>query len=134
MSAYIVSPEHIQQIVTWAERNHSLPYHVSREEAAKLLAEANISSVEYRYKDLIGCSVKAFLSMDSNEEYIAECQEEFTGPLPSAVGVIKLLNSLDYQSCEREDWEESLAYQYINRIRTLATYNLPGYSELPWSG
>lgn len=133
MSAFIVSPEHIQQIVTWARRYDSLPYNVTPEEAAKVLAEANIASVEYRYPDLIGSSVRAFLSLESNEEYVKECQEEFAGPLPTATGVIKLINSLDYQSCEREDWEESLAYQYLNRLRTLATYNLPGYSDQPWS-
>ena len=133
MSAFIVSPEHIQQIVTWAKRHDSLPYNVTPEEAAKVLAEANIASVEYRYPDLIGSSVRAFLSLESNEEYVKACQEEFAGPLPTATGVIKLINSLDYQSCEREDWEESLAYQYLNRLRTLATYNLPGYSDQPWS-
>ena len=62
MSAYIVSPEQIQTIVTWAQRNQSLPYNSTPEEIAKVLAEANIASVEYRYKDLIGSSVKAFLA------------------------------------------------------------------------
>ena len=133
MCAYIVSPEQIQTIVPWAQRNHSRPYDYTRGEIARVLAEANIASVEYRYPDLVGSSVKAFLSMDSNEEYIEECQREFAGPLPTATGVIKLINSLDYQSCEREDWEESQAYQYLNRIRTLATYNLPGYNDQPWS-
>lgn len=133
MSAYIVSPEQIQTIVTWAKRHDSLPCRATPEEIAKVLAEANISSVEYRYPDLIGGSAKAFLSVESNEEYIEECQREFAGQLPNATGVIKLINSLDYQSCEREDWEESLAYQYLNRMRTLATYNLPGYNEQPWS-
>lgn len=133
MSAYIVSPEQIQTIVTWANRNHALPCRATPEETARVLAEANIASVEYRYPDLIGCSVKAFLSLSSNEEYIEACQEEFQGPLPTATGVIKLINSLDYQSCEREDWEESLAYQYLNRMRTRATYSLPGYSDQPWS-
>ena len=133
MSAYIVSPEQIQTIVTWAQRNQSLPYNSTREEIAKVLAEANISSVEYRYKDLSGTSARAFTGCESNEAYVKECQEEFPGPLPTATGVIKLINSLDYQSCEREDWEESLAYQYLNRMRTLATYSLPGYNDQPWS-
>ena len=133
MSAYIISPEQIQAIVTWAKKNDSLPCRANPEEIAKVLAEANIASVEYRYPDLIGSSVQAFLSLSSNEEYIEECQREFPGLLPTAIGVIKLINSLDYQSCEREDWEESLAYQYLNRMRTLATYNLPGYNDQPWS-
>jgi hypothetical protein len=132
MSAYLVNPKHIQAIVAWADNHGAVPNGLTTKDLAGYLALANLASVEWRYEDTAGNAAKMFLNMDSNQDYVKACGRTDRGPLPSALEVLKLLNCLDYQCCEPENWESSQAYRYLNQVRAAATRELPGYDQLPW--
>lgn len=49
-----------------------------------------------------------------------------------SVAIISLCHCLEYQSCESEDYRETLAYRLLCRIKNRAEHNLPGYEDAPW--
>lgn len=51
--------------------------------------------------------------------------------LPS-VSILKMCDCLEYQSCETEDWDKSVAYSIVRAIRKAAVRALPGYDDAPW--
>ncbi len=132
MSAYVVSHDHIDALLTFAvaqrvtfpsAEGHSIT--ITRDNATEIgqiLLMRNILSVAHRY-----------------------AQAADTGPAdtyrfrpwieaPSALGIMKGCSSLDYQSCERPDWAFTMAYRIICAIRDWACSGLPGWSDAPgWS-
>jgi hypothetical protein len=48
------------------------------------------------------------------------------------VELLKAVDCLEYQSCEHEGWNKSEAKKECERLRAIATRNLPGYNEAPW--
>lgn len=48
------------------------------------------------------------------------------------VQVLKSCDCLEYQSCENDDYEKSIAAKIINSIRTHAIHALPGYDDAAW--
>lgn len=51
---------------------------------------------------------------------------------PAPVVALKLINHLDYQSCEHGGWEHSLAHRALTGLRETAICALPGYADAPW--
>ena len=49
-----------------------------------------------------------------------------------AVAILKMCDCLDYQSCETDDWEETVAFRLLANIRAAAIRTLPGYEDAPW--
>lgn len=127
MSAYIVTDTHINALVTWASSHKASAYYdnpgrswftyQNEQATSELLYIANVISVNYRYKlaDPIGAITY-----------------KPTG-LHRPIEIIKLCNSLDYQSCEHPDWDDSLAKKLLDEIRRVAATKLPGYDAAPWS-
>ena len=126
MSCYIVPNNHISAILRYAcgENLHvsELGLEVYRpgkeQEAGELLYEANVRSVNARYKE-------------DNPE---------TGFLynPNAsdlrpIEVIKLCDALAYQCDEWEQFDTSHAAKLIIAIQSRAIHKLPGYDAAPWS-
>jgi hypothetical protein len=45
---------------------------------------------------------------------------------------IKAVHCLDYQSCETEDWETTLAWRICQALLSSTTARLPGYEAAAW--
>ncbi len=135
MSAFLVTPEHIQAIVAYSlheARDYTPPMPGDR--MAAILAKENINSVRYRYQERLTDRTE-----QEDADYIQACArpwlEGTSGKVPvrETIEVLKLMDSLDYQSCEHPDWETSDAYRLLNRIRMQAIPRLPGYAISPWT-
>lgn len=139
MSAYVCSKAHIKALAIFAvRRRHGSievdPSYVdgandmafkpaeliATRYAAILLAE-NVRSVRSRYADDLG----------DYEEIQISASEVLRPAALSPVAILKLCNSLAYQSCETEDWETTNAYKLLQQIKDSAIRILPGYEEAP---
>jgi hypothetical protein len=133
MSAFICSDMHINAIVNYAadkrisywlkngERVEITAFNA--EEVGRILMAENVRSMVARYGDSLEEGER---NADSDYRYAL-----FPTPL-TAVEVIKACHCLDYQSCETEDWETSLACEILSRIIKHATHDIPGYDDAPW--
>jgi hypothetical protein len=83
----------------------------------QILWDENARSVNYRYKE-----------NDPAPRYSFTFRLSFTPP----VQIIKAAHCLDYQSCETDDWETTLAYKILQTIISAACHNLPGYDDAYW--
>ena len=156
MSASVVSPEHIKELVTHAvgKRNGSmrvdpryLKYHISEtlgeqlQEAhtdkdiatiyAGVLYSENLRSVAYKYD---GCkTIQELPGLIEKPEYIEITTSDLVyRKVRNPVHIIKMCHCLDYQSCETDNWEQTDAYQILQSIIDSATRELPGYEDAPW--
>lgn len=127
MSAFIVSHDHIDAIVTWAACNGVSVWDAAsgrrhdvkgNEQAIGLcLLYENYRSVAYRYGE----------SLD--QDYLDRYRwRVFTAPL-SAVQALKAVDCLVYQSCEHDEWDASMAYRILTEIRHAAWRKVPGYES-----
>lgn len=149
MSAYVCNPEHFGVLAAYAvqtgcvisawnanKANSLLARITNAQEVAKGLARENIRSVAHRYpEDSDGDRPGPRLLDAEIEEAAALYAAHFiTNPQRLApVQVIKLVRSLDYQSCETDDWKDTLAWQQLDWITGRAVSALPGYDDTDWS-
>jgi hypothetical protein len=126
MSAFVVSRKHLTEIAAFASSGESSPH--NREQRFRhvyeTLATANVASVCARYQD------------EKPEDYIPFTKAYYGAVAKcsvAAVEVLKLLDCLEYQSCERDDWETSEAHKLLDYIRAAAISALPGYEEAAWA-
>lgn len=117
MSAFIVSHDHIDALVTYAVTK-GLTRRTPTEAGQVLLAE-NAKSVAHRYNEGV-----------SNEPTLYR-HRTFTKPLP-AIAILKAVDCLAYQSCEHDGWESSDAKALLDTIRDTAIRAVPGYAEAQW--
>jgi hypothetical protein len=112
MSAFICSDRQFVAVVAAynAAQPHPLPA-AQLQELANLLKRENIRSVNWRYNERTRFEPVQFeqTAIDIGTEGITTAM------------AIQLANCIDYQSCERDDYEKSKAFALINRIR-LALY------------
>ncbi len=124
MSAYVVSNNHINAIVRFMEANKpslfdragryiiggiAIPQYGTA--IGQLLLKENVRSVNYRY------SVK-----DRAAKFVYD-----TAPPPvSGIEALKLINGLDYQSCERDDWHKSKACLILTTLKIAILEDLAG--------
>lgn len=129
MSAYLCSDKHIATIVNSAialcghlALRDALPWRLlgpgalAAQEAADLLKKTNTESVNYRYQQ---------------DEVATPCKLE--SQKTTAAGALKLLDCLEYQSCERPDWVGSDGYYLLRGLRSALIRALPGYDAAPRS-
>lgn len=107
MSAYVVDPESIQALVQYAEQHSLLPEGLNRATTARAIGRANLESVEYRYPDTREAGAAQHFWTTSNQKYLQQVAEPFTGEAISHVQAARLCGEIDYQSCERPDWSQS---------------------------
>jgi hypothetical protein len=126
MSAFIVTDTHINALVRYASRHKVGIYyqHSSRlntydnEQAmAQILLDENVKSVNYRYGDSETMSI--------NYDHGA--------PILTAIQAIKAAQCLKYQSCETPDYEQSIAFKFIEAIISDAIPRLNGYESASWA-
>jgi hypothetical protein len=93
------------------------------EEVGRILMDENVRSVGHRYNDRI--------DNDEKSAGAAYKFKRFSTPL-TAVEAIKACHCLDYQSCETENWEGTIAWRILQAVLSAATHKLPGYDKAPW--
>lgn len=126
MSAFIVSDTHINALVRYASRHNVRAFHGNplamfqvkdnEQAAAELLLAENVKSVNYRYRD----NEVMFITYDRG------------APILTAIQAIKAAQCLRYQSCECDDFEESIAFKLIEAIIADAIPRLDGYESASW--
>ena len=151
MSAYICNPEHIGILAAYAAVNDCAIYRwrmsdsiLTAQNVAKGLALENIRSVAHRYPDdkdgeRPGPCLKDADIIEACQIYAGHFAKRLGGVIVMAedvlepVQVLKLVSSLDYQSCETDDWEMTLAAQQLRWIMSDAISRLDGYEDADWS-
>jgi len=120
MSAFHVSNDHINYLLSWARRNNPIVYSHDRRfdlsqsecywRVGVILREANSASMDARYGD---------------EPVMYEAENLYTA-LP-AITIVAGCDCLAYQSCEYDGWEKSDAKRILDQIRDAAIRRVPGY-------
>jgi hypothetical protein len=153
MSAYIVAPEHVGALAAYAASqqypniHEALKGQTKKETAANIaqcLMKANIESVAERYPDdkdgerpgpagytdrkLVIASVKAAYHYLVHAPVKIDKEAGYKLPL-KAIDIIKMCGCFDYQACEVDNYEETIAANQVNRIRRDAIQHLHGYEE-----
>ena len=134
MSAFIVGDDHLNALLTyavdrrisyWNPRSKERTDITSRnvEEVGRILLDENVRSVDHRYGGRIDADEK-----DAGARYTFQ---RWTARL-SPVQVLKAVACLDYQSCETNDWDNTLAYRICQAIKDRAISDLPGYEAAQW--
>lgn len=96
----------------------------AKQEANVLMSE-NVRSVRYCYKHHGDRSNEPLLVGQVQLDLKAE-------PLP-VLQVLKLIDCLEYQSCECPDWKSTEAYKLLCDYRSKLIRKLPGYNDAKWS-
>jgi hypothetical protein len=132
MSAFIVNKEHIDALVNYMV-THKVSYwtgservNVTRfnaEEVGRILLDENVRSVNHRYCDRTDADEKNAAS----DYRFSRSSRSF-----SPVQIIKAVHCLDYQCCETDDWETTLAHKICQEILSAACHALPGYEQAQW--
>ena len=149
MSAYICNPEHFGVLAAYAVRNdcavsewthsrkNTLDVKIdTAQRIAKGLARENIRSVAYRYPDSTDGDRPGPCLKDADIEEAAAIYAAYFIANPQnlrPIDVLKLCQGWDYQSCETDDWKDTLAWQQVDWIRSAAIRSLPGYEDAEWS-
>ena len=123
MSAWLCNEEHIYELAHYYV-NEVAATTMSVAKVAKLLYDANVSSLVCRYGDK---------ASDMPMEVLSHYHPIVTNPLHMA----SFVNCYAYQSCECNEWEDSTAYNMCQQM--LESLNLPKdyhlldeYNAAPW--
>ena len=131
MSAFIVSKKHIDALVTFAiateygqhirvqgEEGYDveLGNHLTPDEIGQILWDENFRSVNHRYD-----------SSDKAERYT------FRSLIHKPAQIIKACHCYDYQACETDDYEFTLAHRIIEAIIESAAHKVEGYEAAAWA-
>ena len=127
MSAFIVSDSHINALVRYASRHKvgvsygatvmRLNAFDNEQAVAQILFEENVKSVNYRY----------------SESETTQIDYDRGAPILTAIQAIKAAQCLRYQSCEHQEFEDSLACKFIAAIIADAIPRLEGYDSAEWA-
>lgn len=156
MSAFICMPEHFKVLAIFAvaRANYGRPRvdpvylkyrHAALVEAEKylddearlasyyadVLYQENIRSVRHRYPSdtwdsLPGPCVKPLRLIVDSSDFLDQRLRV------SSINILSMLNCLDYQSCEPEDWTSTTAHALLQAIKYAAIRVLPGYGDAVW--
>lgn len=126
MSAFIVSPKHLNTIITFAVRNGTYSFDGNGYRYVKddpqhfvdVLATANQESVSERYGD---------------DDLATKVKYRPINITPAPVAVLKLCDCFDYQACEVDNYDSTPAAKIIQAIRKEAIRQLAGYDDAKWS-
>ena len=106
MSAFIVSNTHAMAVAASyvhnvALGNHRQPTHAEVVEVAKIIMKANIVSVNHRYNQ------KTRMTTFNGTSY---------NPSLSDTQILKLIDCIDYQSCDVSSWRKSKAKSILDQL------------------
>lgn len=146
MSAYICNPEHFGILAAYAATNECIirEWEQNRgpgstiknaQVVASGLALENIRSVAHRYPNDKDGERPGPCLLDAD---IVEAAAIYAGyfvkhpQFITPVQILRLIDCLDYQSCETDDWPQTLAYRQIDWLRSSAIRKLQGYDDARW--
>src|SRR5216117_2260428 len=123
MSAFMCSDLHISAIVDFCRspttRIGSDVMQLSPQELGDKLYAANVMSVNHRY--------------NQNDPVTGFVYKANPANLRPVVEILKMLDCLEYQSCEYPGFiERDGGFWLIHRIRKAAIKKLVGYDDAPW--
>jgi hypothetical protein len=120
MSCFVVSPLHIDILVSWAMAHKApcFPAPLTPLMVANLLADANNQAYAERYKEPV------------TSHYRFEFRET-AGKVP-ALQILKACRCLKYQCSDWSEWKESRAFQLVDAIESMAIHKLPSYDDMLW--
>ena len=150
MSAYLVEPQHITEIVKWASNPQqggvSHCYNLITKEQidcdpkqmVMTLAQANIDSLVARYEDDPNKHQSIFQDCLDILQYSTDGASV---SLLTGVGscdlkaddIYNMVRCLEYQSCEVDNWVETDAYWLLNAIRDMAGSKLSKDAKVSWN-
>lgn len=131
--------------------------HTTADAVGQMLWSENVASVEHRYsppgrEQIYGEGFESApdfaLPGTYREEVIPgtegetielpEWITEYRFPLtrarcPEVVEALKLIECLEYQSCEHDGWNDSEARRFCDALRGQLISALPGYADAEWS-
>lgn len=125
MSAFIVSDYHINALVTYGVRAKAQYYtgeewvYFNEDTAwalASKLYRANVQSVNRRYGERTRSTGFKYKLVDISQL--------------NAADIVKACDCLEYQSCERKEWERSQARKALLAIRDAAVARLTSQSRM----
>ena len=143
MSAFFVGEDHINAMLTFAERCASFGVptplrgraHPVTErdltEIGQALVAENVKSLRARYPG----DYREMMPDDwqGAESYRYRPDLAFMTRTPNlALAVIKLSQCYDYQACEHDSWADSWAASFTRWLRDCAISKIPGYDAAPW--
>jgi hypothetical protein len=147
MSAFLHTPQHIGVLAALterlAQRNHDSTF--SAVKAAREWAFWNLRSMAERYYNGNETAVANDNGYENPADYVNACVFWAKAPLPRRIDpayndvlkvitwVVKMAQSLEYQSCEFEGWRQHEGFNQLDRAFKYAQYSLPGYDDAPWS-
>ena len=119
MSAWIVSRNHITSIVLMAIKLKTIE-EKDAEKTGQMLWEENYRSVNHRYAEDKVCPKFEMTPMKE----------------PSIGLAVKAIGCLDYQSCERNDWDDSEAKKLLDKMYAALDgdkmRDTKDYQDAPW--
>jgi hypothetical protein len=89
---------------------------------ANILYRENFRSIKHRYPSS---------TVEASEIRVTDKDISNNKGL-DAVSLLKQCDCLIYQSCETDDYYETLAYKLVGMIKDAAIKLLPGYESAPW--
>lgn len=143
MSAFVVSHAHIDALLSFANLkkmtdhlgylvNHGTEK-VSLTTLGRILLAENERSVLHRYPDCTEADMPGTIGEEAITYKFRQWQNVFKMNYTQlCVTIIKQCDCFDYQACENDDYEDSIAAQIIRHIRGRAVRGLPGYDDAPW--
>ena len=145
MSAFIVSHDHIDALLSFASKRDSygsVSYYVKKTgahvsiteqnatEIGRILLTENERSIYARYPDCKPGDDKKPGTIGEDAAGYNFKRWPLSSPLLS-VSILKACSCFDYQACETDDYDDSLAATVIDAIRNRAISRLPGYEDAP---
>lgn len=136
MSAYVVDDKEISAILqgvygknhtgfnVWDCQDDPNSYHYemnaakTQQQEANILMRENVRSVNHRYND--------------KDVFQGNVTLDRTAKALPVIHVLKLINHLQYQSCECDDYKKSEAYKLLCNYREALIPKLDGWQEAPW--
>jgi hypothetical protein len=145
MSAFVVSHDHIDALLTFADRKRlkdRLAWYVTKShdtsgmtwtDIGRILLAENERSVCHRYPDCVPGDAPGKIGEEAIGYRFRPFEKFIHMPhITLCVWIIKACNCFDYQACETDDYEQSIAHSIIEAIRNDAINCLPGYDAAPW--
>jgi hypothetical protein len=130
---------HINALLTFAElkRMQDDLRYIARTgnltELGKILLAENERSVLHRYPDCTEADMPGTIGQEAIGYAFKTWGQAFRLPHDKlCIWIIKACDCFDYQACETDDYEQSLAFKIITAIRSRAWHSMQAYDAAPW--
>ena len=142
MSAWIVSKEHIDYLITaglsldqfgvsWRVGPNRVKLTLENAtQIGRLLWIENLKSVACRYPDDKGNGDRP--GYGDQDDTIEQYRYARSRNAVSVVQALKAIHCYEYQSCEHRQWERSQAKRFCTSLESSLVRNVPGYDEATW--